>query len=447
MIVLRKDPKGMIRKLIFLVVLLTWGAYAQGDGLLARLKALPDVAEVTPIQTDSLFQEGYQLRVRQPLDHANPAGKTFLQSVYVAHIGYDRPLLLETEGYSASARSGGRARELATILRSNQVVVEHRFFGASCPDSLEWRYLTTKQAAADHHHIATLLKQLYKGKWVSSGTSKGGQTTLFYRYYYPDDVDASVPYVAPINLTQEDPRILSWLRTVGTPEEREKIRGFQLAMLRREKEILPLMDTFAVRHKMTFSIGTPLAYEYCVVEYPCAFWQYGSLTSSIPPADAPADSMLHHLDKVASIFYYSDQGIKAYQPFQYQAYTEIGYYGYDITDFKGLLTAVRNPTNSILAPQNVELRFNPNVMYNVYTWLRDHGSNIIYIYGEKDLWSATAMELSGKTNALKMVNKGGSHRTKIRDLTQEQRAAILNALKEWLGVTVNGSATSPASHP
>jgi len=424
----------MIRKTLVLVVLFTWVAWAQDDDLQKKLEALPDVAEVTPIKTDSMFKAGYQLLIRQPLDHANPAGKTFLQSVYVAHVSYDRPVLLETEGYAASARSGGRARELTAILRSNQVVVEHRFFGTSCPDSLEWRYLTTEQAAEDHHRITTILKTIYKGRWVSSGTSKGGQTTLFYRYYYPDDVDVSVPYVAPVNLTQEDPRIIAWLRTVGTPEEREKIREFQIAMLKREKEILPLMDTFAVGHKMTFSIGTALAYEYCVLEYPCAFWQYGSLTSSIPPPDAPADSMLRHLDKVASIFFYSDKGIKAYQPFQYQAYTEIGYYGYDITDFKGLLTAVRNPTNIILAPQNVELKFNPMVMYNVYTWLRDHGSNIIYIYGEKDLWSATAMQLSGKTNALKLVNKGGSHRTRIRDLTQEQQAAIYEALKEWLNL-------------
>jgi len=427
----------MVCKTIVLLVLFARVASAQDEELLIKLKALPDVTEVTPIKPDSMFKAGYELRIRQPLDHANPHGKTFLQSVYVAHVGYDGPVLLETEGYSASVRSGGRARELATILQSNQIVVEHRFFGKSCPDSLEWRYLTTKQAADDHHHITVLLKSIYSGKWVSSGTSKGGQTTLFYRYYYPQDVDVSVPYVAPVNLSQEDPRLISFLRTVGTPEEREKIRNFQIAMLKRENEILPLMDTLEAKRKMSFSIGKALAYEYSVLEYPCAFWQYGSQVSSIPALTAPPDSMFRHLDKVASVRYYSDQGIKDYQPFQYQAYTEIGYYGNDITDFKELLTAVKNPTNNILAPQNVELKFNPTVMYNVYTWLRDYGSNIIYIYGEKDLWGATAMELSGKTNAVKVINKGGSHRTKIRDLSPEQKSEIFTALKEWLSLSSN----------
>ena len=315
-------------------------------------------------------------------------------------------------------------------------MVEHRFFGKSIPDSLEWRFLTTRQAAADHHHINKLLKLVYPGKWVSSGTSKGGQTTLFYRYYYPNDVDASVAYVAPVNLAQEDPRILSFLRTVGTEEQRKKLRNFQIAMLRREKEMLPLIDSLAARRNYTFSLGKAMAFEYSVLEYPCAFWQYGSSPDSIPTPGAPADSMLSHLDKVSTLWYYADQGIKTFEPFQYQAYTEIGYYGYDITPFKDLLTAITNPTNIVLAPKNTDLSFNPGTMYNVYTWLRDHGNNIIYIYGENDLWSATAMELSGKTNAIKAVKEGGSHRTRIRTLSDEQQETIYSALERWLDVRI-----------
>lgn len=425
----------MLRRVLLLLILCATVACAQDDELLAKLKSLPDVVEVTPIKADSMFKAGYQLRVRQPLDHSKPGGKSFLQSVFVAHVDYSRPVLFETEGYNAGY--GGAPRELATILHCNQIVVEHRFFGKSAPDSLEWKYLTTRQAADDHHHIVTLLKTVYKGKWVSSGTSKGGQTTLFYRYYYPNDVDVSVPYVAPVNLAQEDPRIIRFLRTVGTPEQRAKLRQFQIAMLKREKELLPLVDTLAAKRHLTFSIGTAKAYEYGVLEYPCAFWQYGSSFSSIPASDAPADTMFTHFNNVAMLFFYSDQGIKAFEPFQYQAYTEIGYYGYDITDFRGLLTSVTNPTNVFLAPPNVDLTFNPETMNNVYSWLRDHGNNIIYIYGENDLWNATAMELSGKTNAVKIVNPGGCHSTRINKLPPDLREQVLSTLEQWLGVPVD----------
>ncbi|MFH0988499.1 MAG: S28 family serine protease [bacterium] len=417
-----------------LLSLIWFAAYAQEDQLLVRLKALPDVAEVQPARVDPLFKSGYELRIRQPLDHANPSGKTFLQSVYLSHADFDKPVLFETEGYSA--RSGSMPKELTSILKCNQIIVEHRYFGKSSPDTLHWQYLTTKQAADDHHHIVQLLKSLYRGKWISSGTSKGGQTTLFFRYYYPKDVDVSVAYVAPVNVSQEDPRLIKFLRAVGTEEVREKIKKYQIAMLKREPEMLPMIDTLAKKRNLTFSIGRTLAYEYGILEYACSFWQSGHSADQIPPPDAPADSMMNYFDKIGTLFYYTDRGIKTFEPFQYQAYTEIGYYGYDISDFKQYLTAMKNPTNSILAPRNVELKFNPVTMYNVYSWLRDYGSNIIYIYGETDLWGATAVELSGMTNALKIVKKGGAHSTRIRTLPREQQEQVFGALEEWLGINL-----------
>ena len=427
--------RPVFRKLTFLSFLVVVVLHAQNADLLSRLKNLPEVEDVIPQKVDTtFFTVGYELRIRQPLDHANPAGKTFLQSVYVSHKAYDRPVVFVTEGYAS--RGGARPAELTSLLRANQIVVEHRYFGKSAPDSLDWRYLTTRQAAEDHHHVTLLLKAIYKGKWVTTGISKGGQTTLFYRYYFPDDVDVSVPYVAPVNLTQEDPRIIKFLRTVGTKEVRDRLRQFQIALLRREHEILPLVDDLARRKNYTFSIGKTLAYEYSVLEFPCGFWQYGHSPDEIPPPDAPPDSMLKALDAIASLFYYSDRGIRTYEPFQYQAYTEIGYYGYDITDFKPYLTVLKNPTNRILAPGNTELKFDPNVMYNVYTWLRDHGNNILYIYGGTDLWGATAMELSGKTNAVKIVKPGGSHLTRIANLPQDEKEVVYSTLERWLGLTI-----------
>ena len=425
----------MNRKLLLFFVVVAFVARAQDVGLQARLKALRDVEDVIPTTADTaFFKAGYELRVRQPLDHSNPGGKSFLQSVYVYHVDYDRPVVYVTEGYAS--RGSAKPNELTGLLRANQITVEHRFFGKSRPDSLEWKYLTTEQAAEDHHHITLLLKTLYGGAWVSTGISKGGQTTLFYRYYFPHDVDASVAYVAPVNLSQEDPRIIKFLRTVGTEQVRDKLKQFQIALLRRENEVLPLVDELARKKGYTFSIGRTLAYEYSVLEFPCGFWQYGHSPDEIPAPDAPPDSLLKALDRVASLFYYSDRGIQMFEPFQYQAYTEIGYYGYDIADFKPYLTVLKNPTNIILAPKNTELKFNPEVMYDVYTWLRDHGNNILYIYGETDLWGATAMELSGKTNAVKIVKPGGSHTTRIMNLPPEQKELVYSTLEQWLGVTI-----------
>src|ERR1051325_11506790 len=205
--------------------------------LYKKLKALPGVVEVRDTR-GSLQRESYEVMFEQPLDHQNPGGEKFRQRVFVSHDDYTKPVLLGTEGYAARGNSGG---ELQRILGGNQVTVEHRFFGRSVPSLVKWEFLTVKQSADDLHSIVTAFKKLYSGKWVSSGTSKGGQTALFYKRYYPDDVDATVAYVAPVNVTQEDPRINHFIETTGDEATRKKIKDFQIAMFKREDEMLPLI--------------------------------------------------------------------------------------------------------------------------------------------------------------------------------------------------------------
>lgn len=171
-----------------------------------------------------------------------------------------------------------------------------------------------------------------------------------------------------------------------------------------------------------------------MLESLCAFSQYCYSSDDIPATDVPPDSLVSLLDRIASLFYYSDQGIEAYEALQCQAYTEIGYYWYDIMDFNPYPTVLNGPANRILGPRNVELKFNPNVMYTIYTWLRDHGNNILYIYGEYDRWGATAMERSGKTNPVKFVKADGSPRTRIANLPPDEMREAYSNLERWLEI-------------
>ena len=82
----------------------------------------------------------------------------------------------------------------------------------------------------DLHHVNEALHALYKGKWMATGISKGGQTTMFYRSCFPNDVDISVPYVSPLNRSLEDGRHEIFLQyEVSTPENRQKVLDFQLS--------------------------------------------------------------------------------------------------------------------------------------------------------------------------------------------------------------------------
>ena len=75
-------------------------------------------------------------------------------------------------------------------------------------------------------------------------------------------------------------------------------------------------------------------------------------------------------------------------------------------------------------------------MQKVNQWVRTEGDNIIYIYGENDPWSATAVHLTPETNAIKLVKSGGNHKTFINDLSKAQKAQVYNALRKWLNLEI-----------
>ncbi|MCX6169187.1 MAG: S28 family serine protease [Ignavibacteriales bacterium] len=424
-------------KLLFIVLLIvTSTAISQTESqLLKKLKSFKEVTDITPIKHDTTFNEAYELMITQPVDHNKPGGVKFKQKIYLSHKNNSLPVVFVTEGYAAGS---SRATELTKILDANQIVVEHRYFGKSVPKKIDWKYLNIKQAAADHHLIVQLFKKIYEGKWISTGISKGGQTTLYFKRFYPDDVDVSVPYVAPINLSAEDPRIYIFLNSVGTQECRDKIIQFQRAFLSKRDEIKNLLMRDVEKKNIRLAWDYDFVLEYMTLEYSFAFWQWGNTKcEDIPAADSPAEKLYDHMVKANPLYFFTEQAMKDFGPFYVQAYNEIGYYGYDLEPFKDLLKEIKDGTNKILVPKDAKVNFDCNVMNDVNTWLQKHGNNIIYIYGGNDTWNATSIQLLGQTNAIKMVKKGGSHGTKIGSFEGEQKEKIYSTLENWLGIKIN----------
>ncbi len=423
------------RLMLLLIILFAFSAPGVAQSIESRLRDLTDVVEVTKLDPPAGYGEAYELQVLQPLDHQNPDGPEFQQRMYLSHIDFSRPMVIVTEGYAAPRNY---LSEPTRLLRSNQLIVEHRYFGTSRPDSLLWPFLTVRQSAEDLHKIVGILKGLYHGTWVSTGVSKGGQTTCLFRYFFPNDVDVSIPYVAPINLAQEDPRPTEFLRHVGPDSVRARIEGFQVLALRKEAQALPALTKLAREKGYNFSRGEALMFEFAVLEYPFAFWQYGGVSrlAGMPGDTASGDEIVRHLDAVVHFSMYDDRGISYFAPFQYQAYTEMGYYTYDITDVKPYLTTLRNPSNRILAPTGADLTYRPEVFQAINAWLRYEGRNFIYLYGENDPWTASAVELTGVTNSIRMITRGGNHGSKIRDLDPDQKKLVYQTLQEWTGVSV-----------
>lgn len=397
-----------------------------------RLASLP-ADTIFRIESDTTFSEAWEIRLRQPVDHRNPDGEQFTQQVFLYYAGADRPVVVETEGYGAR---GGR-NELASVLNANFIRIEHRYFEESRPDSAGWEYLTTWQAATDHHRIIELFKPVFSGKWATTGISKGGQTVMFHRYYYPDDVDVSVPYVAPLNFGPEDERMYPFLENVGTPECRERVFSFQKLVLEKFDVLYPMFLDMAGKREWTFNrVGGPeIAFEMTVLEYEFAFWQWGMIPCDSIPLEGTDDQIFRHFVATGDPSYFADQGLPRYEPFFYQAMTEIGYYGYDFDKFGSLIRYAHNtdkPEFLFSAPQGETYVYDYEFGHKVDEFIKKDAENFIFLYGEYDPWSATAADPGDNEKCLKIVREGGSHRTRIKNLPDGQRELVLDRLGEWM---------------
>ena len=402
--------------------------------LLERLRLLPglQVAEIPPLVG---FRQSFQVDIAQPIDHGDPAKGTFPQRFYLSVRDEAAPTVFYTGGYGVGRNYES---EPAALLLANQVLMVHRYFPDALPSADDWSFLTIAQAAADQHAIREKLRDVLTGKWVASGASKGGMASLYYRYLYPNDVDATVAYVAPIMERTEDPRFAPFFDRVGSAECREKLRRFQLEVLRRRQAMLALVHEHALARQYSFTVFSEAqAFEYSVLEYPFAFWQYGTAggCDAVPAPDAADRELFDHLALVSPLNYYADADYQYYRPLFYQAYTEIGYCPFRYAHLAGLLHAVTAPSYRSFGPRGVEMTFRPGVMQAVIPWLRHQAERIIYIYGADDPWTAAALAPDPGLDAVHAVQPGANHRVKIRDL--DRRGEVIAALERWLQVDID----------
>jgi hypothetical protein len=364
-----------------------------------------------------------------------------LQRVFIADKAVDSPVLFITEGYNGGyAERANYINELSPMLNSNQICMDHRYFGESWPEPINYDYLTVENAAADQHKVVELMKKYYSGKWISTGISKGGQTVVYHRWLYPDDVDASVPYVCPLNFGVEDGRHEPFLTTVpGTEEQRKNIVDFQLEILKNREEVLPLLEEFCQQKNYTFRITLNEVLDYCVLEYPFALWQWGREIDQIPCACDDIDVLFKHLMLVSGPSYFSIEGMEGIKSFFVQAARELGYYGYDTEPFVEYLSikSAEGYLNRIFIPEELEIKYNKKTAKQVKKFIKKTDSKILFIYGGWDPWTASSFEVPEKENFLKIVKPKGSHSTRVSNLQPNQKNQVKEALERWLEIEVN----------
>lgn len=419
-------------KFILIIILLHSAVFAQDSDLLNWLKSQPDIEVVNKIDSKN-FSEVYELYITQPVDHNNPGGLKFKEQIFLSHTDKDKPMVIELDGYSVD----NRTTELARILDCNQIMVEHRYFGESVPAPFDWKFLTIEQAANDHHRIIELFKKYYSGKWITTGISKGGSCAIFHGYFFSDDVDVSVPYVGPLNYSIDDNRVYEWIKSVSTPECREKVFNFQKLCFEKRDELFPLFMKNAENKRLTYDIvGNEKAFEYSVLEFSFAYWQWSDGDcSKIPDKNSSLDEIWDELSNYGGVTYFDDASITGIYPFFYQCYTEFGYYAYDVTPFKEYLKYADGQTPFFI-PKDSNPTYDPRLLKKINDWASNKSKNFIYIYGGNDPWTSTGVCLTGKTNSIKMVCPNGSHGSKIKSFSKKDQELIYSRLENWLGIQI-----------
>jgi len=418
------------------VLLLTLGCsdttgpapWEEGD-ILERLNALPGVA-AAEIQPYYGYPRAFRLDILQPVDHNRPNGETFTQRAYLSHISDSVAMVFAPSGYGTTPESG---QELAGILQANCLSVTHRYFPEARPSEPDWQYLDVWQAAQDHHRIVSLLKKIYGARWVSTGASKGGKTAVFHRRFFPEDVDATVAYVAPFLHSPEDERFEPWLRSRGTPEERQAIYAFQRMLLERKEELLPAFAGWFAANGYEYSLPLAFGFESAVVEYEWNFFQrHRFRIQEIPGHADPPELVVDHLAQVTRLHYMSDLYRDYFKAYVYQVLTETGSPKYEPYH---LLDLLEEPVVDVrLAygfPLDMEFNYRWETIPDILAWVATEGDEIIYLYGEVDPWTAGAVTLSGLPDALLLIQEGADHQVRILEL--DERTLVLQTLGGWIG--------------
>ncbi|MDC1326795.1 aminopeptidase [Ulvibacter sp.] len=395
---------------------------------------MPNVVRIEKREAVSHFEENYEIWFEQPIDHNEPSKGSFRQRVFLGFENPSEPVIVELRGYNIG---GEKAGELAEHYKANQLTIEHRYFSNSRPEEIDWNTLTVENAAKDQTIIIDAIRSaLYpSAKFISTGISKGCMTTMTHRSFFPENVDACVCYVGPLNFEREDPRVYEFLKNVGTEAERQKVKAFQELCFENRPALLNAIKDAAGKEEMVWEFGIENALDYTILEYSFAYWQWGTKSEDIPKSDATADEIYKHLIDIVGYGFFESKSVESLQPYFWAALTEQGIYGYETAPFNKYLNTEEVLKFDWAFPEGITKQYNTKPSQKIKLFLDTSANKMLFIYGEYDAWSATAVDLTtdaSKREMYKFVQPQGDHRTRIKSFKPEKQTEIYTIIDSWL---------------
>lgn len=381
------------------------------------IKENPDTAAMKKKEKGELnYQSQYSMFITQPVNHDQPEGDKFKQKVCILFRGYDRPTIMVTDGYKWFNFKD--IEDIGTNLNANMVHVEHRNFGESFnQDKGKWVYETSAQASADLHAVYQALKPIFRGKWMSAGTSKNGLTSMDYAYYYPNDMELSAAFCSPFFVSLNDKRAGEYLfNEVGDEELRDMMKkGMRTALENGEEGLfLKVCDRFKKSPVPTFT-----EYVFNITDLFFVTLQYNLPSTHKEKFEnifKDEETLVSHI--ASQIAYNRDE---TYYTYYVDCAKIIGYYdnGYDY--FADLLEGTSFKAEDVL---KYELHEEDRFLLEQYdnslrvdmcdNFFMNSTKPLLFYYSHDDPWSCGQPTKLGP-NAKKIINPIGIHSSKIND--------------------------------
>ena len=446
-----------------------------GD-LLKGVDNITSIEAFTPNQNKVGFTEFYEVFFRQPIDHNNPSVGTIKQKAFLFFKGFDRPTVMYTSGYGLSdAWKNYTHLDIAANMDANLIIVEHRYFGDSKNlDDTRWDYLTIEQAAADHHAIFQSLKPLLPKEWVSTGTSKDGMTSLFYRYFYPNDMTVTTVFCSPFMTSLYYKPIGTYLEEEsGSDAERENMHAIYNKLLENLENENNIYNTYVqmcekynaqlqeLHPEQTYpwfdsSLST---YVFSLPNFFFSQFSYNTAKEralNIPSADAEPEVILDYIyfrniltqnglwkynSPLAPAAEEEDYYWKTWTDYPYYIQTakQLGQLSYDFSRYVSLIGEV---------PQNS----NPSGLFEQDLWLYDTYDNsrikdirenflpttncpILFYYAKSDPWTGARPDKINESNTMMLIGERGVHNQDLNNpehFSQDDKLQIMDFLARYV---------------
>ena len=408
------------------------GLTCDEETLVDSLASLPGVAAVSETPCGDYVvapARCFAIEVDQPVDHADPAGAAFRQHLFLVHRGCERPTLVADWGYSNDVFFD---IELSLLYQTNDLWIEHRFQGASLPDTADWDWsaLTIENGARDMHRVIDAFRPLYQGRWVSTGASKGGITAIYHAYFFPDDLDGSIPYVAPASRARIDPAYQSFLAEELPAACADRVRDAQVAALTSRRAMM--LDRLT---QYTGPGGEEEGLELLTAHLDWGFWQaWGQTYCSQVPRAGATDGRFWKFYLDFSYLAYAAPAVPGeemtFGALYYEWLTEQGFALQVNERVAPLLeqpraTATMEDDFRQMFP-DVELpAYDGSVTAAVRDWVAADAEDMLLVYGQFDPWSGGAIDPPAQASSARYLVPGATHGAQIGALPEQERAAAM----------------------